>query len=280
MAQLILHKKIEEYLKYNEEYLFGNYFSHYVFIKLLENRHTTNTKINNAFNIIDDDGSFVVGLVANRTDVYFYASNWNESVILETTKFAHLDSLPPQVYITGSKPFILELIKHNNIQYDIFKDRTIYSRDSEIENYKFQEGHFGLATKDDIEEISKMSYLWHLEEYKEDAFRTPEFMGEIVEKGILGKTFYKWAVGNEVVSIAQIMYSDNGYPVIGHFYTSENFRKKGYGSSLLVSLTNLILGYGHEKCGLISDNSSIASNAVFIKIGYEKIYETIAITSK
>jgi RimJ/RimL family protein N-acetyltransferase len=280
MAQLIIHKKVEDFLNYNEDYLFDDYISHYTFIKTLENRHTTGIEINNAFNVIDDDGSFVAALLSDKTNFNLYASKWNENVIVEISNYSHFNTAPPNIHLTGTKELILELAKVNNFNYEVFKDRTVYDCCQVNEGIESAEGEFDFAVEDDLETISKMSYLWHLEEYRNHAFRTPEFMGDIVEKGIKAQTFFKWTANNEITTVAQVMYSENGYPIIGHFYTNERHRNKGYGKALIITLTQLILSYGHDKCGLISDTTNIASNIVFKKAGYKKIYETLSITTK
>jgi predicted GNAT family acetyltransferase len=280
MTQLVIHKNVQDFLMYNEEYLFDDYISHYSFIKTLENRQTNEIKINNAFNVIDDDGAFVVALLCDRTNFHLYASKWNDNVISEISNYARFSTVPPNIHLTGTKKLILEIAKFNNFNYEVFKDKTIYECSQLNDNLKTTQGEFDFAVEADIETISKMSYRWHLEEYGSHAFRTPEFMGDIVEKGIKAQTFFKWTVNNEITTIAQVMYSENGYPLIGHFYTNERQRNKGYGRALIIALTKLILSYGHEKCGLISDNANIASNIVFKKAGYKKIYETLAITTK
>jgi predicted GNAT family acetyltransferase len=280
MAKLIVHKTVTDFLHYNEQFLSDNYIALYSFIKLLQNRGDTGVKLNNGFNIIDNDGSFLIGVLSSSSDFHLYAMNWNEAMLLELNEFIHLNDAPKGLFLTGTKNLIKEIIKTNALSVEIFKDRSVYECNSINTVNPMSKGTFGFAEERDLDAIGKMSYSWHKEEYGKEAFRTPEFMRAMVEKGIAAQTFLKWSVDGEVASILQVMYSEDGYPIIGHFYTMENLRNRGYGTALIVSITNLLLEHGHEKCGLISDNANVSSNIVFNKAGYRIIHETLAVTTQ
>jgi hypothetical protein len=279
MAELIIHKTFHDFIAYNEEYLFDNYIGHYNVIKTIENRDKTGIKINSAFNIIDDHGAFVLAFLYDRINFSIYGTNWNSDVVSVFSKFANLSTAPAGIHFTGERQLVLDIAAFNKLSYDIFKDRLIYACDQTNEALSYPAGEFGLAEKSDISIMSAMSYAFHVEEYKEHAFRKPEEMEPIIRNGIEAETFFKWSLNGNIKSIAQVMSASTGYPIIGHFFTDQGCRNRGYGTALIFNLTDLILNGGYEKCGLISDVASIASNKVFQTVGYNVIYKTIAITT-
>ncbi len=278
MAKLIVHNRMEEFMNYNVDYIFENFIGHYNLIKFIENHKHNQIKINNAFNIIDDDGSNILCLVHDWNNFIIYGSKWNLEVFKTFSEFAHLEEFPPGLSLTGTRALIFEIAEYNKLKYKIFKDRLIYKCIRVNEGIAVAEGNYSEAKEEDLEEIALMSYAFSLEEYKEHAHRTLDFMRGVAERGIAAKSIFKWEHEKQITSMAQVMTSENGDPVIGQFFTNEQLRKRGYGTSLLLSLTMFILDNGWESCGVISDATSLASNAIFRKLGYEVIYETISLT--
>jgi hypothetical protein len=280
MPQIIVHKAINEFIQYNEEYIFSDYIAHYNLIKLIENRKAHNIQITNAFNIIDDDGSFILCLVSDGSNFSIYGSKWNNHVVSTFSEYANFPEGQTNLHFSGNRAFILELIEYNKFSFEIFKDRLIYECVKVNNDVTLAPGTFGLALEDDLDIISNMCYSYSQEEYGKHAQRSAEYMRKIAKNGIAGRSIYKWEFDKQITSIAHAMISENGFPIIGQFYTIDTLRKKGYGTSLLFSLTQLILENDWEKCGLISDITSLDSNAIFRKVGYVVIYETISITTK
>jgi hypothetical protein len=280
MPQVIVHKTIKEFIQYNEEYIFADYIAHYNLIKLIENRKANKIQITNAFNIIDDDGSFILCLVSEGLNFNIYGSKRNNQIVSTFSEYANFPEGHSNLYFSGNRAFILELAEHNKFSFEVFKDRLIYECVNLSDDVTLAPGTFGLALGEDLDIISSMCYSYSQEEYGKHAQRSAEYMRNIAQNGIAGKSIYKWEYDKQITSIAQAMISENGFPIIGQFYTSDIFRKKGYGTSLLFSLTQLILENDWEKCGLISDINSLNSNAIFRKVGYVVVYETISITTK
>jgi predicted GNAT family acetyltransferase len=155
------------------------------------------------------------------------------------------------------------------------KERLIYSCDktNDIHDYK---GRLEKATIADKDELSQMSYQYHLDEYGKYALRSLDYMGNIVTKGIENGNMYKLTVDGQITSMAQVISENNIAPLIGQLYTKQELRKNGYATSILLQLTNELLLKGHKKCGLLSDKSNEFSNAVFRKVGYKDFYCQLA----
>ena len=60
-------------------------------------------------------------------------------------------------------------------------------------------------------------------------------------------------------------------------YTPLYFRKKGYATSCVAALSNLVLEQGYASCVLYTDLANPTSNAIYQKIGYEPICDSLDI---
>jgi predicted GNAT family acetyltransferase len=57
--------------------------------------------------------------------------------------------------------------------------------------------------------------------------------------------------------------------VIGHVYSPEEYRRKGYATAVVQKLSEYILQNGFRYCGLFTDKANPTSNHIYSKIGYE-----------
>jgi len=80
------------------------------------------------------------------------------------------------------------------------------------------------------------------------------------------------------VSMAKISRRIDKACGIGYVYTPPYFRKKGYASSCVAQLSQLALEeYGFEKCVLYTDLTNPTSNAIYQKIGYRPVCDSLEI---
>jgi RimJ/RimL family protein N-acetyltransferase len=275
MAEFITYKTLIEFITANQNYIEDNFFAHFNLIKVIQSHPKEGCKIVNAFNIVDQDNSFVLCLVLDGRMV-LYSTKWNNDIIKELSEKITFDG----VSFSGQKHFILDLFKHNNIDFEIFKDRIVYDCDKVTDNIKLSSGRFCLAEADDLDKISELTHNYHLEEYKEHAFRDYDNIKNSTKNNIDSEIIFKWVDNGEITSIAQVVSHQCNLPIIGAFYTDKKKRGNGYGSSLLFSLTNYLLSNGYEKCGLVSDATNQTTNKIFKAIGYTNIYETISVHKK
>jgi predicted GNAT family acetyltransferase len=87
-----------------------------------------------------------------------------------------------------------------------------------------------------------------------------------------------WRDNGDICAVAQVIYNDGEPPIIGHLYTVETKRNKGYAGSILHGVTQNLLQIGHPGCVLVSDKNNPASNKVFQKVGYEIMAEHISVS--
>jgi RimJ/RimL family protein N-acetyltransferase len=275
MANFIFYKSFIDFFSANQSYITDDYFCHFTLIKIIEKHFTTEPVIVNAYNIVDGDKGFVIG-VALEEQLIVYTNKWTEDIIDVFSKELEFDGLN----FYGTKDFIAELFKYNGIDYEIFKDRIVYECVDVNNEIELAKGYFALATLDDINSVSELAYAYHLSEYKEDAFRDLENIKMGTERAIMANRFYKWQTENDITSIIQIVSEQHQLPIIGAFYTHEQHRGKGFGTSLLFSITKHLLSEGNKKCGLVSDATNLISNKLFEQVGYKNIYSTLSVNKK
>jgi len=62
---------------------------------------------------------------------------------------------------------------------------------------------------------------------------------------------------------------------IAHVYTPPYFRGRGYASSCVAQLSQLILDKGFAKCVLYTDLANPTSNSIYMKMGYRAICDSL-----
>lgn len=272
MAEVTSFNNSDEFFEENGIVLEQNHFVFHNAIKLM---FTEGNDVFRLYNLTGDEGSnaYCIWLSCG----YFIISfNWDEEIIealsmqKEITEFRNL-------HLIGQKDLLLRFLESNNLEYRPFKDRIIYecSEPNVMEN---PIGDLRLASPDDLEELGRMSFQYHLEEYGKEAFRDEQYMRELVEFGIENQNMYKLVDGGVIYAMAQVINSGFGPPLIGMLFTKQGFRRQGYATSLIHKLTSMLIEEGNEKCGLMSDAVNEASNRVFAKVGFVPIYDQLSVS--
>ncbi|MEM9923782.1 MAG: GNAT family N-acetyltransferase [Cyanobacteria bacterium P01_D01_bin.50] len=135
-----------------------------------------------------------------------------------------------------------------------------------VESFLQVKGKFRLATENDKQLLKS----WH------DAFSL-EALGSIesdseswVERRLQQGTAYLWE--NEVpVAIACSTRSTPNGIGINMVYTPPEFRKQGYASACVASLSQTLLDKGYKFCFLFTDLSNPTSNKIYQQIGYKAV---------
>jgi uncharacterized protein len=63
---------------------------------------------------------------------------------------------------------------------------------------------------------------------------------------------------------------------IGAVYTPPQFRKRGYASVAVATLSQQLLDSGRRSCFLYTDLSNPTSNAIYARLGYEPLDDVVA----
>lgn len=104
------------------------------------------------------------------------------------------------------------------------------------------------------------------EECKEEFFDIPVHI-ERLRKRVSTDTHYIWEDGIPVSQAAHGRSTENG-AVIASVYTPPHYRGKGYASSVVAELSQLLLDRGYKFCCLFADADNPISCGIYRKIGY------------
>jgi predicted GNAT family acetyltransferase len=91
-----------------------------------------------------------------------------------------------------------------------------------------------------------------------------------VDRGLIQKTLYLWQDGVPV-SIAGGRRSLPNGGWIGLVYTPLEYRRKGYASSCVATLSQQLLNQGCDYCMLFADQTNPTSNHIYQAIGYQPV---------
>jgi uncharacterized protein len=96
---------------------------------------------------------------------------------------------------------------------------------------------------------------------------------ELIERGRI----YGWKVNDELVSMANASRPTKSNITVNFVFTPLVERKKGYASSCVAALTELMLDKGFKTTSLYTDLDNPTSNKIYMEIGYEPIMDSIVI---
>jgi RimJ/RimL family protein N-acetyltransferase len=261
----------QQFMNYNKSVIDENYF---VFYATMMSMLAPSVQIMRLYNLYDKQGGNAYCLWYSGAYA-IHSFQWDEE-LLEALSDEIDFSEHSRYAFTGQRDLIVKLLEENEVPYQIIKDRLIYQC-KKIMSVDTKSQSLQKASIEDIEELSKMAYQYNLDEYGKDAHRTPEFMAEIIARGVREGIMYTIVVGGEIVSMAQVMSHDFKSPIIGMLFTKAAHRNMGYGYAVLTQLTNLLIANGHKRVGLLADVENKGSIKVFEKAGYQVIYKHILV---
>lgn len=83
--------------------------------------------------------------------------------------------------------------------------------------------------------------------------------------------------GGIPVTMAKISRDLQKVCVIGYVYTPPYFRKKGYATACVASISQIGLDRGFSKCVLYTDLTNPTSNSIYQKIGYKPLCDSLEV---
>ena len=131
----------------------------------------------------------------------------------------------------------------------------------------YSPGHLRLAAIDD-----KVLLLQWCREFITE-IRVPESVDDcedLVPNKIADRSLYVWEDG-QVATMAGLGGKTAHGIRVGLVYTPPALRRKGYATSCVAALTQLMLDSGKKFCCLYTDLANPASNSIYQKIGYEPV---------
>ena len=98
---------------------------------------------------------------------------------------------------------------------------------------------------------------------------------EVYKHRIDSKKIYVLELDGMPISMAGITREMQTVSGIAHVYTPPYFRGRGYASSCVAQLSQLILDKGFAKCVLYTDLANPTSNSIYMKMGYRAICDSL-----
>jgi predicted GNAT family acetyltransferase len=133
---------------------------------------------------------------------------------------------------------------------------------------KMPPGHLRLAETKDIDLIADWARV-----FSEEALGETPAEGEaqrLAEARVKLGEIYLWEDG-QVVSMAAKGRPTRNSCSIGLVYTPPELRGRGYASTCVASLSQVILASGYQFCTLFTDLSNPTSNSIYQKMGYRPL---------
>lgn len=185
------------------------------------------------------------------------------------------NSIPlKNVVFAGTKKLVDCIVKYNKITVQQLKHRIHYEC-KKVNPIQCSPGQMLPLNLENLDLYVEFGMKFNLS-YDDGTTATAEIMSESLKSSIENKSISQWVNQNDICSIcrAYVMYD---YPVIDFFFTAEKHRGKGYGTSLVHSITSMRLEEGHNRCILTADGNNQTSNNVFQKVGYKKTTEYLKV---
>jgi uncharacterized protein len=99
---------------------------------------------------------------------------------------------------------------------------------------------------------------------------------ELIERGRV----YGWDIDGEIVSMANASRATKTNITVNFVFTPLSERKKGYASSCVSAITQLLLNSGYKTTSLYTDLDNPTSNKIYMEIGYKPLIDSIVIHFK
>ncbi len=152
------------------------------------------------------------------------------------------------------------------IPWKLQRKQRVFQLD-QVADIPYAAGKLRRAVSSDQQAIAAWLIDFHLEAIQED------ISGSELEKAqqmIHSNRLYVWE-DQEIVSMAASTRATQHGITINAVFTPTRFRKKGYASSCVASLSQQLLDQGYQFCSLFTDAANPTSNKIYQKIGYYEV---------
>lgn len=241
------------------------YFLREVFGKVVKKEQ----EVIKVFNVSNGINKIVV-LFTNDVCV-IYDDNYDETLIPLLSKELEFEKFNSYQF-AGSKQTIDKLFELNNAKYLTQKHRITYKCSKVIDSITLAPGSIEMGNISRFEELVSLSIGFAKEYYGVE--NSVDEAASFIISGMQQNSIYQWVNNDRVCAMAQNMYGDYDFPVIGHFYTNPQERNKGYGTSIIHALTKGLLEEGRNEFVMLQTNALTPQpNRVFEKVGYYNVGE-------
>lgn len=270
MQQVIHFEKYIDFYNANNDLMESNPLQYFFLQEMFEKVVKKEQELIKLFNITNESNRIIVLFTGECCLIY--DDNYDETLIPLLSKEIEFEKFNSYQF-AGSKQTIDKLFEYNHASYQMQKHRVTYKCTKVSEPFKLASGRLEMASADRMQELAKLSVGFAKDYY--GITKSIEEAAQLILNGIHADSVYQWVDNKRVCAIAQTMYGQFDFPVIGHFYTHPSNRNKGYGASIIHTVTNGLLNNGHESVMLQTNALTPESNRVFEKVGYHNIGEYV-----
>jgi len=160
------------------------------------------------------------------------------------------------------------------LNYEVDMDQRIYEL-TEVDPKVPQFGTLRLLEEKDMHFFPYWAEAFYAYVDKNETSMPLPLDGEVYRHRIATKKIYILEVDGTPVSMAGITREMQTVGGVAHVYTPPYFRGRGYASSCVAQLSQLILDKGFDKCVLYTDLANPTSNSIYMKMGYKAICDSL-----
>jgi len=172
--------------------------------------------------------------------------------------------------------FVQEYTKLKGLSYETEMEMRLYEL-TEVNPNIPHIGTMRLLEKSDMYFLPYwMEAVYSADEYGKTTMNIPQEK-EIYLSRIAQQKMYVLEHDGKPVSMAGMMRELQTMCGVGLVYTPPYFRGKGYATSCVAKLSQIILDRGFTKCVLFTDLANPTSNSIYQKIGYRPVCDSLVL---
>jgi len=271
MIQLHRYSEVQEFKNQVEPLLAKNEVLHNLALGILYSLHENSKP--NFMGVISKDGRAALVLLQTHPKqiILSQIQKLTEGELSEAAELLQEIDIPGLV---GERQTVLYLSQKladlKNQEASLKMDQRIYRLDK-------------VKKAADAEGVLVKARLEHLPLVTEWIWEFMGVIGEPVSKEQAAKTgeafikagrLFLWEVNGKYVSIANATRPTAHNITINYVYTPLEERKKGYASSYVSTLSQLMLDEGFQTTSLYTDMTNPTSNKIYMEIGYEHVADS------
>jgi predicted GNAT family acetyltransferase len=150
--------------------------------------------------------------------------------------------------------------------WQIQMEQVIYRLD-QVEDVPLSPGELVQAREEHLEVLT--DWMLGFSEATPDRWDRAEARTR-AQDHVAAQSLYLWQDERPVSMAWRSRPTPHGITVTG-VYTPPEFRRRGYATSCVASLSRLLLAEGHQYCTLYTDLANPTSNSIYQKVGYRPI---------
>jgi GNAT superfamily N-acetyltransferase len=173
-------------------------------------------------------------------------------------------------HVLGPDACIQPFLNVWNAYYGLEKESAFklkVFRLDQLTTIHFSAGGFRVAQKEDIPLLAAWRQAFDIEAFSKQTSLEESLEG--VKEKMANNDLYVWENHGVAVTMAARARPTRHGITVNYVYTPPEHRKKGYATSCVAKLSQLMLDSGYEFCSLFTDAANPTSNKIYQNMGYK-----------